>query len=169
MNWIHILTFLAVWWLMESCYESLHLLSVQLHWHMSMSYVFYRTRWPTIQHQKQLATESGRIKIRTFVDRCQHFKMCGQSAPHCVCLASTPNFNKTSPALWSNLHSHHFVYINNPYDIQVGHKSCDQCLIRNIKHWGTGRKYFLPIAVSCILRSNHWSVRWSNLPTSPLN
>jgi len=31
-------------------------------------------QFATIHHQKQLPTESGRIKIRTFVDRCQHFK-----------------------------------------------------------------------------------------------
>jgi len=35
----------------------------------------------------------------------------------------------------------------------------------NIK--GLTEKYFLPIAVLHIL--NHWSVRWSNLPTSPLD
>ena len=78
--------------------------------------------------------------------------MCAQSALHYVCLAvpnrqqpgvSTPNFNKTSPALWSNFHSHHFAYINNLYNIELGHKSHDECLIRNTKHWGTGRKVLL--------------------------
>jgi len=76
----------------------------------------------------------------------------GRSAPHCVCLAvpnrrqlgvSTPNFNKTSSALWLNFHSCHLAYINNLYNIEFSHKSCDQCFIRNIKHSGTGRKVLL--------------------------
>jgi len=37
----------------------------------------------------------------------------------------------------------HFAYINNCYNIELGHKSHDQCLIRNIKHWGTGRKVLI--------------------------
>jgi len=37
-------------------------------------FVFTLEQFATIRHQKQLATESGRIKPRTFVDRCQHFK-----------------------------------------------------------------------------------------------
>jgi len=28
----------------------------------------------------------------------------------------------------------YFAYVNNVYDIELGHKSRDQCLIRNIKH-----------------------------------
>ena len=30
--------------------------------------------------------------------------------------------------------SRHFAYVNNVYDIELGHKSRDHCLIRNIKH-----------------------------------
>ena len=46
-----------------------------------------------------------------------------------------------------------FAYVNNIYDIELGHKLHDKCLIRNIK--GPIEKYFLPIAVSHILKSNH--------------
>jgi len=43
----------------------------------------------TIHHQKQLATESGRIKIRTFVDRYQHFKSLHYVDIHVVDLTCT--------------------------------------------------------------------------------
>jgi len=92
---------------------------------------------------------------------CNHFDiiyMCGRSAPQCVCLAVpntqqsgvyTPNFNKTSLVLWENFYFRHFAYINNLYNTELGHKSHDQCLIRNIKHWGTFRKVLL--ADCCIV------------------
>ena len=71
--------------------------------------MFTLKKFATIHHQKQLATESGRIKI----SNCQNF------------------------------HSRHFAYINNLYDIELGHKSHDHCLIRNIKHSGIDRKVLL--------------------------
>ena len=40
----------------------------------------------------------------------------------CVFGCATPNFNKTSLALWSNFHSRHLAYINNLYDNELGHK-----------------------------------------------
>ena len=61
-------------------------------------------------------------------------------------------FNKTSSALWSNFHSYHFAYnyINNLYDIELGRKSPDQSLIRNITQWGTSRKVDLLLVDRCI-------------------
>ena len=61
--------------------------------------MFTLKQFATIHHQKQLATESGRVKIQTFVDRSginiskvytMYIYMCGRSAPHFVCLA-VPN------------------------------------------------------------------------------
>ena len=161
--------------------------SFKLEYNISLnnSFVFTLKQFTTIHHKKQLATEIGHIKFHTFVDRCQHFKSlhliyiytCGRSAPHCVCLAvsnrwqsgvSTTNFNKTSPTQWSNFYSHH-SYINNLYDIELGHKSCDQCLIRNIKHWGTGWKVLLPDCCIAYTKIKPLKCKVVNLSTSSLN
>jgi len=54
------------------------------------------------------------------------------------CLVDPPSTVVEPP-----LPSRHFAQVNNVYDIELGHKSRDHCLIRNIKHWGTGRKVLL--------------------------
>jgi len=52
--------------------------------------VFILKQFAIIHHQKQLATESGHIEIRTFVNRCQYFTMCIYicvvDLPHTVCV-----------------------------------------------------------------------------------
>ena len=70
---------------------------------------------------KQLATESGCVKIWTFVARCQHFKNL-----HYIYIYIHVWWIR--PALWSNFPSRHFAYIINLYNN------------RNIKHQGSGRK-----------------------------
>ena len=50
--------------------------SFKLEYNISLNncFMFTLKQFAIIHHQKQLATESGRIKIQIFVDRCQHFK-----------------------------------------------------------------------------------------------
>ena len=88
-------------------------------------FVFTLKQFSTIQHQKQVATESGCVQIRTFATRCQHVKGLYYVYIYVWLI---------HPALWSNFPSYHFAYVNNHYNIELGHKSHDQYLIRNIKH-----------------------------------
>ena len=66
----------------------------------------------------------------------------------CVCVWSI------RPTLWSNSPSPHFAYVYNVYDIELGHMI--SALLGTLDIEGPEEKYFLPIAASCILRSNHW-------------
>ena len=101
--------------------------------------------WNNLQQytfEKQLATESGHVKTWTFAPSCQHFKIL-----YCVCVCIYIYIYiymwSNCPTLWANFPSHHFAYVNDFYNIELGHKSWDHSLIENIKHGGTGRKVLL--------------------------
>ena len=66
--------------------------------------------------------------------------MCGRSAPHCVCLA-VPNRRQPGVLTRQAPHCGRTSTPANLYNIDLGHKSRDQCLIRNIKPEGSVEKY----------------------------
>jgi len=84
-----------------------------------------------VNHEKKQQVNTERLRIIRNT-------MCGQTALHC---------GQTSPPATA--------YVNNVYNIELGYKSRDQCLIRRLNIKGLKEKYCLPIAVLHIPRSNH--------------
>ena len=94
---------------------------------------------------KQIATIHNRKTINNWKwscqnsnARCRHFK----SLYYVYIIIYVWSI---CPTLWAKFPSHHFDYVNNFYDIELGHKLRDQSLIRNIKPGGTGRKVFITV------------------------